>query len=176
MKHRSSSSFLTVIIGGHWSRKGVWGCAALKTPISRLFCSSQWSHFKQKCQFTTPFWENLEILASTASIFAQILAHKPQLWKFSAHKPPNLEIFSSQAPRQISVRKPHISEIRAAHPYLKKVECPPQGDNPLDQELGKFSQLKRYRRFGDLIYVSIEPRVNVYCQVTSCTGNLGVTN
>ena len=76
----------------------------------------------------TPFWENLEILASTASIFAQILVHKP----------PNLEIFSSQAPkfgnfpltsplfqRQMSVRKPHTSEIRATHPYLKKVECPP---------------------------------------------------
>ena len=25
----------------------------------------------------------------------------------------------------MSVRKPHTSEIRAAHPYLKKVECPP---------------------------------------------------
>ena len=76
----------------------------------------------------TPFWENLEILASTASIFTQILAHKP----------PNLEIFSSQAPkfgnfpltsppfqRQMSVRKPHTSEIRAAHPYLKKSWVPP---------------------------------------------------
>ena len=52
---------------------------------------------------------------------------------------PNLEIFSSQTPkfgnfqftsplfqRQVSVRKPHTSEIRAAHPCLKKVECPPQ--------------------------------------------------
>ena len=78
----------------------------------------------------TPFWENLEILASPASIFAQILALKP----------PNLKIFSSQSPkfgnfqftspsfqRQISVCKPHTSEIRAAHPYLKKVECPPPG-------------------------------------------------
>ena len=79
----------------------------------------------------TPFWENLEILASTASIFTQILGHKP----------PNLEIFSSQAPkfgnfqfrsplfhRQILVRKPHTSEIRAAHPYLKKSWVPPPGD------------------------------------------------
>ena len=76
----------------------------------------------------TPFWENLEILASTASIFTQI----------SAHKPPNLEIFSSQAPkfgnfpltsppfqRQMSVRKPHTSEIQAAHPYRKKSWVPP---------------------------------------------------
>ena len=58
-------------------------------PFSRLSCRSQGSHFKQKSQFTRPFWENLEILASTASIFTQILAHKP----------PNLEIFSSQAPK-----------------------------------------------------------------------------
>ena len=48
----------------------------------------------------TPFWENFEILACTASIFTQILAHvqppkfgnfqltSPQIWKFSAHKPP----------------------------------------------------------------------------------------
>ena len=86
----------------------------------------------------TPFWENLEILASTASIITQILAHKPpnleifssqgpkfesfqlsspQIWKFSAHKPP--------FQRQMSVRKPHTSEIRAAHPYLKKSWLPP---------------------------------------------------
>ena len=103
----------------------------------------------------TPFWENLEILASTASIFTKILAHKPpnleifssqpptcgnfqltspHIWKFSAHKPPNLEIFRSQAPpfqRQMSVRKPHTSDIRAAHPYLKKswVPAPPPGLN-----------------------------------------------
>ena len=38
--------------GGHWPRKGVWGCAALKTPFSRLSCRSQGSHFKQKSQFT----------------------------------------------------------------------------------------------------------------------------
>ena len=79
-----------------------------------------------------PFWENLEILASTASISPKFFALKPQIWKFSAHKPPNWESFSSQAPPppfqgQISVRKPHTSEIRAAHPYLKKswVTSPP---------------------------------------------------
>ena len=97
--------------------------AARKGPISSKRVSSRALH-------ETLFWENLEILASTASIFTQILAHKP----------PYLEIFSSQAPkfgnflltsppfqRQMSVRKPHTSEIRAAHPYLptwKKVECP----------------------------------------------------
>ena len=103
--------------------------AARKGPISSKRVSSQ-----------DPFWENLEILASTASFFTQILAHKP----------PNLEIFSSQAPkfgnfqltspkfgnfpltsppfqRQMPVRKPHTSEIRAANPYLKKSWVPPPG-------------------------------------------------
>ena len=98
--------------GTELDRKAVLGCAVLKIPFSHLSFSSQGSHFKQKRQFTrpSPFWENLEILASTASIFAQILALKP----------PNFEIFSSQAPqiwkfqftrphfqKQKSVRKPH---------------------------------------------------------------------
>ena len=76
-------------LGGHWPRKGVWGFAALRRPpFLRLSCSSQGSHFKS--QFTRPpFEKNLEILASTASIFAQILALKPQ----------NFKIFSSQAPK-----------------------------------------------------------------------------
>ena len=70
-----------------------------------------------------------------------------KIWKFyplqpqfspnlSSQAPKYLEIFSSQAPkfenhltsprfpRQMSVRKPHTSEIRAAHPYLKKSWVP----------------------------------------------------
>ena len=99
----------------------------------------------------TPFWGNLEILASTASILTQILAHKPPNWKFSAHKPPNLESFSSQAPkfgnfpltsppfqRQMSVHKPHTSEIRAAHPYLKKSWVPPSGQGHVRNVLFHF--------------------------------------
>ena len=65
----------------------------------------------------TPFWENLEILASTASIFTQILAHKPpQIWKFSAHKPQNLEIFSSQAPKfgNFPLTSPPFSEANVS--------------------------------------------------------------
>ena len=105
--------------------------ATHKGPISSKRVSSQ-----------DPFSENLEILACTASIFTQILAHKPpnleifssqaskfgnfqltnpQIWKFSAHNPP--------FQRQMSVRKPHTSEIRAAHPYLKKSWVPPPRDS-----------------------------------------------
>ena len=41
--------------GGHWPRTGVWGCAALKTPFSRLSRSSQESHFKQPVVHKGPF-------------------------------------------------------------------------------------------------------------------------
>ena len=135
--------------GGHWPRKGVWGCAALKTPFSRLSCRSQGSHFKQKSQFTRPLlrtFRNFSLnslnfhpkFSSQAPKFGNFQLTSPQIWKFSVHKPPNLEIFSSQAPkfgnfqltsppfqRQMSVHKPHTSEIRAAHPYLKKSWVPP---------------------------------------------------
>ena len=97
----------------------------------------------------TPFWENLEILASTASIFTQILAHKPsnleifssqalkfvnfqltspQICKFSAHKPPNLEIFRSQAPLfrgKCQFASPTLRKSGPHTPTWKKVECPP---------------------------------------------------
>ena len=97
--------------GGHWPRKGVWGCAALKTPFSCLSCMFTRVPFQAKeSVHKTPFWENLEILASTAQIFAQILAHKPPKFgnfqftsplnlEFSVHKPPLSEAsISSQAP------------------------------------------------------------------------------
>ena len=91
-----------------------------KGPISSKRVSSQDPLLRK-------FW-NLTLY--TASIFAQTLALKP----------PNLEIFSSQAPKfgnfqftsplfqsQISVRKPHTSEIRAApaHTLPEKSWVPP---------------------------------------------------
>ena len=75
--------------GGHWPRKGVLGCAALKTPFHASPAARKGPISSKRSVHKNPFWENLEILASTASIFTQILAHKP----------PNLEIFSSQAPK-----------------------------------------------------------------------------
>ena len=110
--------------GGHWPRKGVWGCAALKTSFSRLSCSCKCPIQAKESFHKAPFRENLEILASTASIFTQILAHKP----------PNLEIFSSQAPKfgnfqftssqiwKFSVHKPPLfwGKYQFASPTLRK--------------------------------------------------------
>ena len=127
--------------GGHWPRKGVWGCAALKTPFSRLSCRSQGSHFKQKSQFTRPPFEKIwKFSAYKPPKLGNFQLTSPQIWKFLAHKRPKFGNFSSQAlkfgnfpltsppfQRQMSVRKPHTSEIRAAHPYLKKNWVPPPG-------------------------------------------------
>ena len=112
---------------------------ARKGPISNNRVSSQ-----------DPLLRKFGNSPSTASIFTQILAHKhpnleifssqapkfgnfqltsPQIWKCSAHKPP--------FQMQMSVRKHRTSEIRAAHLYLKKVEChpPPPGIVLYDQTM-----------------------------------------
>ena len=123
--------------GGHWPRKGVWGCAALKTPFSRLTCSSQGSHFKQKSQFTRPL---LRKFGNFSLYSLKIYLTSPQIWKFSAHKPPNLEILSSQAPNlglfssqaplfrgKYQFTSPTVRKSGPHTPTWKKVECPPPG-------------------------------------------------
>ena len=128
------------IPGEAWPRKGIWGCMALKTPFFHASPAARKGPISsQESVHKTPFWENLEILASTASIFVKIIALKPPNLEIFSSQAPTLELFSSQAPkfgnyqftsppfqRQISVRKPHTSEIRAAHPYLKKSWVPPR--------------------------------------------------
>ena len=124
--------------------------AARKGPISSKRVSSQ-----------DPLLRKFVNFSLNSLMFTQILAHKPPIWKFSAHKPPNLEIFSSQAPkfgnypltsprfqRQMSVRKPHTSEIRAAHPYLKKSWVPPRTTPPL--HLVTYNALKRSHEFCEI--------------------------
>ena len=60
---------------------------------------------------------NLEIFSSQAPKFGNFPFTSPQIWKFSIHMPPLSEaMIRSQAPS---------SEIRAAHPYLKKSLVPP---------------------------------------------------
>ena len=94
-----------------------------KGPISSNGVSSQdllLRKFWNFSLYSLNFCPNFSLQTPNFEIFS---SQAPKIWKFSVHKPPNLEIFSSQAPlfqRQISVRKPHTSEIRAAHPYLKR--------------------------------------------------------
>ena len=86
---------------------------ASKTPFLRLSCSTHGSHFKQKSQFTSPFlrkFGNFSLyslnfhpnFSSQVPKFGNFQLTSPQIWKFSVHKPLNLEIFSSQAPPPFS--------------------------------------------------------------------------
>ena len=94
--------------------------SARKTPFHASPVVPKCPISSNKSQFTRPIWENFEILASTASIFAQILAHKP----------PNLEIFSSQT-------SPTLRKSGLHTPTWKKVECPPR-----DSSLGANNKLQ----------------------------------
>ena len=120
--------------GGHWSRKGVWGCAALKTPFSRLSCHSQGSHFKQKSQFTRPPFEKIwkfkplqpqfsPNFSSQAPKFGNFQLTSPQIWKFSAHKPPFSEA------NYVSSQAPHLGNPGRTPLPEKKLSAPP-GDVP----------------------------------------------
>ena len=106
--------------------------AARKGPISSKRVSSQDPLLKKIGNFSLNSLNFHPNFSSQAPKSGNFQLTSPQIGKFSAHKPPNWEIFRSQAPpfqRQMSVRKPHTWEIRAAHPYLKKSWVPPLGFN-----------------------------------------------
>ena len=128
--------------GGHWPRKGVCGCGALKTPgrFTPLL-SLEESHFKQKSQFTRPLLRNFgnfnlysrnfcQNFSSQAPKFGNFQLTSPQFWKFSVHKPQNFEIFSSQAPSfrgKYQFASPTLRKSGPHTPTWKKIECRPPG-------------------------------------------------
>ena len=103
--------------------------AARKGPISSKRVSSQDPLLRKFGNFSlySIFCPNF---SSQAPKFENFELTSPQIWKLSAHNPPNLEIFSSQAPLfrgKYPFASPTLaSEIWAAHPYLKKkLSAPP---------------------------------------------------
>ena len=115
--------------GGHWPRKGVWGCAALKTPFSRLSCRSLRVPFQAKeSVHKTPFW-----LRKFGNFSLYSLNFHPNLEIFSSQAP-NLEIFGSQAPLFRGIcqfASPTLRKSGPHNPTWKKVECPPPGPGSL---------------------------------------------
>ena len=125
--------------GGHWPRKGVWGCAALKTPfhaspaarkgpISSKRVSSQDPLLRKFGNFSLNSLNFHPSFSSQAPKFGDFQLTSPQIWKFSAHKPPNLEIFRSQAPLfrgKCQFASPTLRKSGPHTPTWKKVECPP---------------------------------------------------
>ena len=131
--------------GGHWPRKGVRGCAALKTPFSRLSCSSQgpisskivslqdpllrkfWNFSLNSLNFCPNFSSQAPKFVDTFSSQASKFRHFQ--FKFTS---PKSEIFSSQAPPQSGQHTPTWKKIECPPPDrgvwgLLEVECVPRG-------------------------------------------------
>ena len=104
--------------------------AARKGPISSKRVSSQDPLLRKFGNFSlySLFCPNF---SSQAPKFENFELTSLQIWKLSAHNPPNLEIFSSQAPLfrgKYPFASPRLQKSGPHTPTWKKVECsPPRG-------------------------------------------------
>ena len=136
---QQSSLSLNQTPGGHWPRKGhgdvrPWrppfhaSPAARKGPISSKRVSSQdplWRKFGNFSLNSLNFHPNF---ISQAPKFGNFQLTSTQIWKFSAHKPPNLEFFRSQAPfseANVSSHAPHFRNPGRTPLPEKKLNAPP---------------------------------------------------
>ena len=105
--------------------------AARKGPISNKGVSSQDPLLRKFGKFSINSLNFLPNFSSRAPKFGNFQLTSPQIWNFSAHKPPNLEIFPSQAPLfrgKCQFASPTLRKSGPHTPTWKKVECPPPGD------------------------------------------------
>ena len=107
--------------------------AVCKGPISSKRVSSQDPLLRKFGNFSLYSLNFRPNFSSQAPKFGNYKLTSPRIWKFSVHKPPNLEIFSSQAPppfskASISSQAPHFGNPGRT-PLPEKVECspPPRG-------------------------------------------------
>ena len=106
--------------------------AARKGPISSKRVSSQDPLLRKFGNFSLYSLNFHPNFSSQAPKFGNFQLTSPKFGNFPLTSPP--------FQRHMSVRKPHTSEIRAAHPYQKKkVECPPRGPSVLTH--GKWAVL-----------------------------------
>ena len=102
--------------------------AARKGPISSKRVSSQDPLLRKFGNFSLNSLNFHPNFSSQAPKFGNFQLTSAQIWKFSAHKPPNLEIFRSQAPLfrgKCQFASPTLRKSGPHTPTWKKVECPP---------------------------------------------------
>ena len=103
-----------------------------KGPISSKSISSQdplLRKFGNFSLYTLNFYLNFSYQASK---FGNFQLTSPQIWKLSVHKPPNLEIFSSQAPSfrgKYQLASPTLRKSGPHTPTEKSWVAPPSGKN-----------------------------------------------
>ena len=106
--------------------------AARKGPISSKRVSSQDPLLRKFGNFNLYSLNFYPNLSSQAPKFGNFQLTSPQIWKFSAYKPPNLEIFRSQAPHfrgKCQFASPTLRKSGPLTPTWKKVECPPRAQS-----------------------------------------------
>ena len=126
------SFYIGVPPGKHWPRKGVYGDvrpwrppfhaspAARKGPISSKKVSSQDPLLRKFGNFSLNSLNFHPNFSSQAPKFGNFQLTSPQIWKFSAHKPPFSEAnVSSQAPHFRNPGRTPLPE--------KKLSAPPGG-------------------------------------------------
>ena len=104
--------------------------AARKGPISSKRVSSQDPLLRTFGNFSLNSLNFHPNFSSQAPKFGNFQLTSPQIRKISAHKPPDLEIFRSQAPLfkgKCQFASPTLRKSGLHTPTWKKVECPPPG-------------------------------------------------
>ena len=99
-----------------------------KGPISSKRVSSQDPLLRKFGKFSLNSLNFHPIFSSQAPKFWHFQLTSPQIWKFSAHKPPNLEIFRSQAPLfrgKCQFASPTLRKSGPHTPTWKKLSAPP---------------------------------------------------
>ena len=102
--------------------------AARKGPISSKRVSSQDPLLRKFGNFSLNSLNFHPNFSSQAAKFGNFQLTSCQIWKFSAHKPPNLEIFRSQAPfsvANVSSQAPHFGNPGRTPLPEKKLSAPP---------------------------------------------------
>ena len=103
--------------------------AARKGPISSKRVSSQDPLLRKFGNFSLNSLSFHPNFSSQAPKFGNFRLTSPQIWKFSAHKPQNSEIFRSQAPLfrgKCQFASPTLRKSGPHTPTWKKVESPPR--------------------------------------------------
>ena len=102
--------------------------AARKGPISSKRVGSQDPLLRKFGNFSLNSLNFHPNFSSQAPKFGNFQLTSPQIWKFSAHEPPNLEIFRSQAPLfrgKCQFPSPTLWKSGLHTPTWKKLSAPP---------------------------------------------------
>ena len=104
-------------VGGHWPRKGVWGCAAVMTPFFQASRRSLAYHFTIIAPLFCPHFQILENFSIFSLVLVKISALKTQILQKTPH-------FS----RKIRSLDPTFGNLCGTYPpKKKKLSAPPPG-------------------------------------------------